>query len=98
MKAKDLDQPEGGWTTLATIPSDTTAEVYRVQWAKEFGYRCDCLGFKSSRMRPKSCKHIARFQIRTALEDKLLDAHFDHVDISSVVSIVMDTLKERHVL
>jgi hypothetical protein len=60
-------------TLLDNVKSDTGDTMYEIRWNKNTGYFCSCPGWATSKKKPKSCKHIRRFEFKYKLEQKLME-------------------------
>lgn len=56
-------------TLLDTVKSDTTDQMYELRWNMKTGYNCECPGFQSSKRKPKTCKHIKRYQFKYEVDN-----------------------------
>lgn len=63
---------------MMKIKSDSSDEVYEIR-SDEGKLSCTCIGYGTSRRRPKSCKHIRRMFIITILKGVCL-ADYETVD------------------
>ena len=52
---------------IARMKSDSSDEVYDIREVDK-GLTCECMGFVTSKRRPKSCRHIRRLFIMTILK------------------------------
>ena len=65
VKLKDLDKYD---TLLDVQPSDTSDKEYQIRWSKDYGYFCECIGWQSSKKKPRMCKHLKRFLFKQEIE------------------------------
>ena len=78
----------GDYPTLLDIQkSDSSCEAYQIRWDVAKGHCCSCMGWASSKRRPKTCKHIKRFGFKAAL---MSGTNLDN----EVIEIVLETAKE----
>jgi len=63
---------------LMKCKSDTTGEIYEVR--KDGDFNCTCLGYQTSKKRPKNCKHIRRYKLSVILENFLLVGSQDNLE------------------
>ena len=54
---------------LLTLKSDSSEDVYEVREQADGKLTCTCIGFQTSRRRPKSCKHTRRYWLLGILKN-----------------------------
>jgi len=76
-------------TILATTKSDTTEELYEIRWNREGGYHCTCQGYRSSKHKVKTCKHIKRFCFKYQVEQELLKPNFPLSNVEDLTERIL---------
>ena len=84
MKLSEFGKNDG--KLVGMEKSDSLNEEYEIRQDAEGRISCSCLGFMSSKKRPKQCKHIRRWKLRPLLGD-------DTLNVNTVIGVIENIFK-----
>lgn len=77
---------------IGEMKSDTTDEVYILSLMDNGNLACNCIGYQTSKRKPKRCKHTRRWKLASILEELIWDMSTSGADTGD--EIIKECIKE----